>query len=189
MKSGGPRPPEMRLSKKSGKGQKRNRCSSSRLETNVGGGCGSMMRHSSILAILAGATLLSAVVAGQQTVSTPSGRAKANPAASSAAPSKTAATVEELMATMIDPASKAVFNAVSSETTTTGTVEKAPKNDAEWAVVQRNAMRMVEGANLLLEPGRHIAPAEHAQKANEGELKPAEIEVRVAKDRAAWNKL
>jgi hypothetical protein len=98
------------------------------------------------------------------------------------------ATVQDLMAGMIDPASKVVFNAVSSEDTPNGPVETAPKNNDEWAVVRKNALMMVEGANLLLMPGRHIAVAAAAHTHNDGELAPAEIEVRVAKERAAWNK-
>lgn len=99
------------------------------------------------------------------------------------------ATVQDLMAGMIDPASKVVFKAVSSEVTPNGTVETAPKNEEEWTVVRRNAVMMVEGANLLMMPGRHVAPPQFANQHNEGELAPAEIEMRVAKERAAWNKL
>ncbi len=39
---------------------------------------------------------------------------------------------------------------------------------------------MVEGANLLMTPGRHTA--------HDGGLAPAEIEVRVATERAAWHR-
>jgi hypothetical protein len=116
-------------------------------------------------------------------------RSPAKPAVTaSASPYRPAATVQDLMARIIDPASKVVFKAVSSEETANGIVETAPKNDAEWAVVRHNALLMVEGANLLLMPGRHIAVPAAAHTHNEGELAPAEIEVRVAKDRAAWNR-
>jgi hypothetical protein len=97
--------------------------------------------------------------------------------------------VQDLMATMISPASKVVFDAVSSEVTPTGTVEKFPKSDAEWAAVKRQALLMVEGADLLLTPGRAFASPEEAQKHADGELPPAEIEKRVAKDRQTWNAL
>ncbi|PYR53105.1 MAG: hypothetical protein DMF89_00095 [Acidobacteria bacterium] len=102
---------------------------------------------------------------------------------------KSTATVQDIMATMIGPASKAVFGAVSSEVTPTGTVEKFPRTDAEWAAVRRQALTMVEGANLLLTPGRRFASPANAAKHNEGELPPAEIEVRVSKERLVWNKL
>jgi len=123
----------------------------------------------------------------------PAAGAAARPAAkpavpASATPYRPAATVQDLMAGIIDPASKVVFKAVSSEETANGVVETAPKNDAEWAVVRHNALMMVEGANLLLMPGRHIAVPAAAHTHNDGELAPAEIEVRVARDRAAWNR-
>jgi hypothetical protein len=49
-------------------------------------------------------------------------------------------------------------------------------------------MMMVEGANLIMMSGRHIA-RDMTAKPNEGELPVSEIEKRVARDRAAWNKL
>lgn len=103
------------------------------------------------------------------------------------------ATVQDLMAGLIDPASKVVFNAVSSETTASGTVEKAPANDGEWAAVRTSALMMAEGANLLMVPGRHITRNSANRKsggesAAEGSLPPSEIEVRVARDRGAWNR-
>lgn len=47
---------------------------------------------------------------------------------------------------------------------------------------------MVEGANLIMMEGRHIAGAS-TPAAAEGELAPAQIEVLVSKDRGTWNKL
>jgi hypothetical protein len=102
------------------------------------------------------------------------------------------ATVKGLMLAMIDPASDVVFNAVSSTTTTGGVVEKAPKTDEEWAVVRNNALILLEGANLLMMPGRHIAsdadgsPARPTSKEPQIELNPADIEVRVSRDRRGW---
>jgi hypothetical protein len=81
-----------------------------------------------------------------------------SPVTARASPYRPIATVQDLMAGMIDPASKVVFKAVSSDVTADGVVETAPKNDDEWAVVRRNALMMVEGANLLMISGRHIAP-------------------------------
>ena len=89
---------------------------------------------------------------------------------------KSTATVQDIMATMIGPASKAVFGAVSSEVTPTGTVEKFPRTDAEWAAVRRQALTMVEGANLLLTPAQNV-PGEGS------------FQVRVSKERLVWNKL
>ena len=91
------------------------------------------------------------------------------------------------MRPMISPASRAVFGAVSSEVTPNGTVEKFPKTETEWAAVRRQALTMVEGANILLTP-RPFAVPPNAHKHNEGELAPTEIEARVSKERPAWNR-
>lgn len=145
-----------------------------------------MLRVRTLQVVMVVALLGSVALAQQGQPAAASPRAAAKPPA--AAASRPMATVQDLMAGIIDPASKIVFKAVSSEETANGVVETAPKNDGEWAVVRRNAVLMVEGANLLMTPGRHIAPAAAAHQHNDGELAPAEIEVRVAKERAAWNK-
>jgi hypothetical protein len=148
-----------------------------------------MMFRVRTLQIVMVSAFLGTVAVAQQGQPTATAKPAARPAAAgTTTASRPMATVQDLMAGIIDPSSKIVFKAVSSEETANGVVETAPKNDEEWAVVRRHAVLMVEGANLLLTPGRHIAPAAMAQKHNEGELAPAEIEIRVAKERAAWNK-
>jgi len=138
-----------------------------------------------LLGIAAGCLLGSAaIVAAQTAPPKPQTHVRA---AGSASPYLALATVHDLMGAIIDPASKVVFGAVSSVDTPAGTKEKAPGSDAEWAVVRRNALLMVEAANLLMIPGRHIAPPELAKVHKEGELPPVEIEARVGRDRTAWN--
>jgi hypothetical protein len=98
---------------------------------------------------------------------------------------------------MIDPAGDAIFDAVSTTYTPGSAAEKAPKNAEEWTTVRHNALMVMEGANLLMMPGRHIAPGsekpgaakQRNSKEPAAELDPAQIEVRVARDRAAWVKL
>ena len=99
------------------------------------------------------------------------------------------ATIQEIMATMIDPASKIVFGAVGTTATNGVEQQKEPKTDEEWAVVRENALLMIEGSNLIMMSGRHVAAPSLANKAGAGELTAAQIETRLAKDRAAWNKL
>lgn len=96
-------------------------------------------------------------------------------------------TIQDIMAAMIDPASKVVFGAVGSDIINGVETQKKPKDDAEWTIVRRNALLMLEGANLIVMDGRHIAKP--GQKPGVGELPHAEIEIRMNKDRAAWNKL
>jgi hypothetical protein len=150
-----------------------------------------MMQKVRMLLVCATAGFLGIVATAQQTSPTAAPAKRSTPQRPSGIASRyrPAATVQDLMAAMINPASQVVFKAVSSEETPNGTVETAPKNEQEWTVVRRSAVMMVEGANLLMMPGRHMALPQFATQHNEGELAPAEIEMRVAKERAAWNKL
>ena len=115
--------------------------------------------------------------------------AAAKPSASQGSIYKPVATVREIMHAIIDPSSKIVFDAVSAVETPTGIVQKAPKTDEEWDNLRFSALRLVEGANLLMMSGRHIASGSDKSAAKDGELPPDQIEKLVAKDRASWNRL
>lgn len=99
------------------------------------------------------------------------------------------ATVKDIMDGMVDPASDVVFDAVGTVVTPQGSEEKFPKSVEEWATVRKGALMMTEGANLLMVGGRHIARPMEKSENPQIELEPAQIEVRVAKDRQAWLKL
>ena len=99
-------------------------------------------------------------------------------------------TVKELMKGIVDPTSKTLWDAVGTESGKNGIVEKAPKTDEEWAVLEHNALSLAEAANLLKMPGRHMALPEQANTKtapNAPELTPAQIEEKVNKDRGAWD--
>jgi hypothetical protein len=132
------------------------------------------------LQILFGSLLLAGVVEAQQ--GTPVKRAAASP--STVRPD---ATIEEIMAMMVVPTSKVVFEAVSTETVQGKETQKEPHTDAEWAAVKENALKMVEASNLIAMDGRHVARNMNA-KGKEGELGPKEIEALLAKHRPEWNK-
>ena len=116
--------------------------------------------------LLIGSLLLAAAVEAQQ--GTPTKRAAATPSAI-----RPDATILEIMATLVVPTSKVVFEAVSTETVQGKEVQKQPKTDAEWATVRENALKMVEASKLI---------------AMEGELGPKDIEALLAKHRPEWNK-
>ena len=113
-------------------------------------------------------------------------------------PFRPLATVQQIMKAIVAP-SGALFSAVSSETTASGIVEKAPKTDEEWEVVRNNALIVMEAANLLMIGGRRIGSVSDTAAAARGSgptptslqivLTPAEIKARVAKDRANWIKM
>jgi hypothetical protein len=65
-------------------------------------------------------------------------------------PFKPVADIKTLMATVIDPAADAVWQAVGMILDEHGTTEWAPETDEEWAAVANGAMTLAEGGNLLM---------------------------------------
>jgi len=112
------------------------------------------------------------------------------PAATAAADApqyQPAATVKDLMQSIVDPSADLVWNAVTTVQTAKGTVDKAPQTPEEWLKVRHGAVGLSEGANLLMMPGRHVAQAHEKSDTPGVELEPAEMEVLINKDRAAFN--
>lgn len=70
-----------------------------------------------------------------------------------------AATVQELMATQVDPSADALWASVSTVISAAGTVEKQPRTEAEWRTLRRYAVNLIEGGNLLAVPKRRVAAA------------------------------
>lgn len=62
------------------------------------------------------------------------------------------ATVREVMATSIDPAADALWESVGTTVTSDGVEERAPKSDDEWRELERQALRLGDGARALLAP-------------------------------------
>ena len=144
------------------------------------------MRNSK-LARLSIVVLMSAVVIAACSKSAPPPTPAANTAETPLVP---VGTVKEVMQGIVDPTSKAIWDAVGSESGKNGIVEKAPKTDEEWAVIEHNALSLAEAANLLKVPGRHMALPEQANAKtapDAPELTPAQIEEKVNKDRGAWD--
>lgn len=96
-------------------------------------------------------------------------------------------TIQQLMAMMIVPASKVVFEAVSTVTVKGKEQQKVPRTEGDWAAVSNAAQRMIEGSKLIAENGRHIARNMNAA-GKEGELNPKQMEALLVKNRPAWDK-
>jgi hypothetical protein len=98
------------------------------------------------------------------------------------APPTPVQSIQELMATVVDPSADAVWEAVSTEVTAAGIIERAPVSAEEWQAVRRNAAALADAARLLEAEHRPVAPAgkvlEDAHVA--GILKAEEIEARIA---------
>jgi len=109
------------------------------------------------------------------------------PATASDAPQyEAAATVKDLMQSIVDPSADLVWNAVTTVQTAKGTIDTVPKTPEEWLKVRHGAVGLSEAANLLMMPGRHVAQPHDKSDTPGVELEPAEMEVLINKDRAAF---
>ncbi|WP_343732017.1 hypothetical protein [Duganella sp.] len=94
------------------------------------------------------------------------------------------ASIQELMASVVDPAADALWEAVSSETTAQGVVEHQPRTDAEWLAVRHHAVTLAEAANLLLIEGRKVSHTNQLEDAHvAGILTAAEVQKKIDADR------
>ena len=146
------------------------------------------MRKSNYLLLVTASVLITVFASAQAACkrATPA----AAPAEATADPMVPVGTVKDVMKGIVDPTSKAIWDAVGTESGKNGLVEKAPKTDEEWAVVQYSALNLAEAANLLKIPGRRMSRPEEANAKSTPdapELTPAQIEEKVNKDRAAWD--
>ncbi len=98
------------------------------------------------------------------------------------------ATIRDIMDSFIDPAADHIWDAVAITVTAKGREEKYPRTDEEWKELRRRAIQVMEGANLLLVPGRHVArPGEQVDPRIA--IPPDQIEVLINQDRAAFTKM
>src|SRR6185503_21318594 len=65
--------------------------------------------------------------------------------------------------------------------------ELAPKNDEEWAAVRHSALTVAEGANLLMMPGRPVAPPGAGSLSPGVELAPDQVRALIDMNRTGWN--
>jgi cytochrome c556 len=70
------------------------------------------------------------------------------------APFKPVASIIDLMAEQVDPAADFLWDSVATISGPKGTEERQPRTDAEWNAVRRQALLLIEGANLLMVEGR-----------------------------------
>ncbi|HEX4970657.1 MAG TPA: hypothetical protein VFV69_06335 [Steroidobacteraceae bacterium] len=148
---------------------------------SVSGGFGTIASCGLLGILLAGCAPKEASVAAQ------SGQA-ATPPPAPASPLKPIAGMQDVMATMIDPAADFLWESVSTTVTRGKTVEKQPRTDAEWAEVRRQAIILTEGANLIMMDGRHVVKegAKLEDHGTPGNLTAQESEQEIAENRAAF---
>ena len=118
--------------------------------------------------------------------------AEANTPASAPAPIAThlkpVTGIQDIMATMIDPAADHLWESVATVANEKGVEEKRPKTDEDWKVVRGQAVILAEAANLLMLEGRPVAKegAILEDHGVPGNLTAAESEQAIAADRAAF---
>jgi hypothetical protein len=96
-------------------------------------------------------------------------------------------TIKDLMDSIVDPSADVVWGAVGTVVDQDGAHETFPKTQEEWLNVRRAAIRIIEGANLLMMPGREAAPSGSKSEAPGVELEPPEITALIKKNRASFD--
>lgn len=100
--------------------------------------------------------------------------------------SSKAATIKDIMDSMVDPSGDFLFESVVEIADTNGITHKAPRTDEEWEEVRQRAVVLLEAPNLLIMEGRKVArPGEKATNP-EIELEPERIQEMVDGDRASF---
>jgi len=91
--------------------------------------------------------------------------------------------VKDLMESIVDPSADVLWGAAGTVVDNEGIHELLPKTPDEWRDVRRAAVRIIEGSNLLMMPGRDAAPAGTKSETPGVELEPAEISALIKKKR------
>jgi hypothetical protein len=96
-------------------------------------------------------------------------------------------TIRDVMESIIDPSADALWGAAGTVIDNQGTQDLSPKTPEQWLDVRRAAVRIIEGANLLMMPGREAAPVGAKSEAPGVELEPPEITVLIKKKRKSFD--
>ncbi len=95
--------------------------------------------------------------------------------------------IRDLMQSIIDPSADVLWGAGGTVVDRDGFHELAPKTQEQWLDVRRAAVRIIEGGNLLMMPGREAAPAGTKSEAPGVELEPAQITALINKNRTSFD--
>ena len=112
----------------------------------------------------------------------------ASTSASALPPFVTEHTIKDLMLNVVDTNADVVWLSVTTVASEKGLVETRPTTDAEWEKVRQGAITLAEAANLLMIPGRKVAPPGHKSEVPGIELEPEEMDALIAKDPPAFYK-
>jgi hypothetical protein len=90
------------------------------------------------------------------------------------------------MESIIDPSADTLWGAVGTVVDNEGIHEMFPKTQEEWQEPRRAAVRIIEGSNLLMIPGREAAPTGTKSEAPGTELEPPQITVLIREKRKSF---
>src|ERR1700722_5868025 len=96
-------------------------------------------------------------------------------------------TIKDIMESIVDPSADGLWEAVGTVVDKEGIHESFPKTPEDWRDVRRAAVRIIEGSNLLMMPGREAAPPGTRSDAPGVELEPDQISALLNKNRAAFD--
>jgi len=96
------------------------------------------------------------------------------------------ATIQELMQAEVDASADSIWDAVETTASQGGEEHKQPRTAEEWQAVRRNAIVLIEAANLLTVANRRLSNAPFPAEAT-GALDSAEIARRITSNRTAFN--
>jgi hypothetical protein len=95
--------------------------------------------------------------------------------------------IKDIMESFIDPSADVLWGAAGAVIDAQGVQDMSPKTPEEWLNVRRGAVRIIEGANLLMTPGREAAPVGTKSEAPGVELEPAQITALIKKERKTFD--
>jgi hypothetical protein len=103
-------------------------------------------------------------------------------------PFRPTASIQDLMLAQIDANADVLWESVAIISSEKGTEEHQPRTDEEWQAVRNHAVALMEGANLLMIPGRKVAHEGKVLQDSEveGILKTEEIQKLIDSDHIAF---
>lgn len=109
------------------------------------------------------------------------------PSSKAASDRQVYSSVKDLMESIVDPSADTLWGAAGTIIDKQGTQDMSPKTPEDWLNVRHAAVRIVEGANLLMMRGREAAPVGTKSEAPGVELEPAEITGLIKKKRKSFD--
>jgi cytochrome c556 len=94
--------------------------------------------------------------------------------------------IKDIMDSMVNPSGEFVFDSVYQISDEHGIREIAPHTDADWEAVRQRVVILLEAPNLLVMPGRKVAPPDVTSQNPGIELEPAQIQQAIDGDRLAF---